>query len=507
MKETEKKIRDLLAREEVAMAHGQGGLPLGVLAARQRLALLFDPGTFSEIDLFTTSRTNGMNVPGDGVICGHGQVGGRVVYAYAQDRTVMGGALGEMHAEKICKVADLAMKAGAPLVALLDSGGARLSENLDCLTGYGSLFLRHAMASGVIPQLSLVLGTAAGGAAFLPPMTDFVFMVAGTSRLFTRARQVLEAVEGKTVDWEELAGAHTHAASSGVAHFMAVTEEECISEARRLLGFIPSNNLEDPPYLGNGDDPARTNPELAQVVPPDPTKPYDMRRVIEGFLDNGEFFEVHRHFAANIVVGFGHLGGYSVGIIANQPRILAGCLDIDSADKAARFARFCDAFNVPLVTLVDTPGYLPGTEQEHGGIIRHGAKLLYAYAEASVPKITLVVRKAYGGAYIAMCSRSLGADRVLAWPTAEIAVMGSEGAANIIYKNEMAEAKDPEGVRQAKIQEYREVFANPYVAASRGFVDTIIHPAETRPQLFRALESIASKREARHPKKHGNFPA
>ncbi len=483
------------------------GSSVGKMTARERLDLLFDEGSLQEIDLFVTSRFKGTDALGDGVIVGHGLVDGRVVYAYAQDWTVMGGSLGEMHAEKTAKVLDLAVKAGAPLVSIHDSGGARLGEGLDSLSGYGAVFRRHAAASGIIPQISLVMGDCSGGGAFGPALTDFVFMVMGQSRVFVRAPQVIRAFSGEEASLEELSGGRTHASSTGFAHFLVSTEEECLHQARTLLEYLPSNNLEDPPLRDSGDDPGRVDPGLANVVPSDANKPYEVRRVIKGFVDDGEFLEVHKDFAANIVVGFGRLGGYVIGVVANQPRILAGCLDIDAADKAARFVRFCDAFNVPLVTLVDTPGYLPGTDQEHGGIIRHGAKLLYAYSEASVPKITLVIRKAYGGAFIAMCSRSLGADLVLSWPTGEIAVMGPEGAANIIYKNEVAEAEDPEGVRQKKIQEYRERFANPYIAASRGFVDLIIHPAETRPHLFRALQGVASKREARPPKKHGNFPA
>lgn len=483
----------------------------GKLTARERLQLLLDEGSFVELDQFVTHRATefGMDqvqAPGEGVVTGYGTVDGKLVYVFAQDFTVIGGTLGEMHAAKICKVMDLAMKTGAPLIGINDSGGARIQEGVDALNGYGEIFKRNTLASGVIPQLSIIMGPCAGGAVYSPALTDFIFMVDKTSRMFITGPQVIKSVTGEEVSSEELGGARTHNQISGVAHFHAADEQDCIKMLKKFLTYIPSNNLEDPPSIACDDPIGRCDESLRMVVPTDPNKPYDVRDAFLPVLDSGSFLEIHASYATNIVVGFGRLNGRTVGVVANQPRVLAGCLDINASDKAARFIRFCDAFNIPLLTFVDTPGYLPGTEQEFGGIIRHGAKLLYAYSEATVPKITLVLRKAYGGAYLAMCSRSLGADQVFAWPTAEIAVMGPEGAANIIFRQEIAASDNPPETRQQKIDEYRDKFTNPYIAASRGFVDAVIDPAETRPYLIRALETLATKREARPGKKHGNIP-
>lgn len=512
----EEKLRELEERSQKVLA---GGGPervakqheSGKLTARERLNLLMDPGTFTEIDQFVTHRGTGLGMqdveaPGEGVVSGYGRIDGRVVYAYAQDFTVIGGTLGEMHAQKICKVLDLAMKMGAPVVCINDSGGARIQEGVAALNGYGEIFRRNTWASGVIPQISVIMGPCAGGAVYSPALTDFVFMVDKTSYMFITGPQVIKAVTGEDVTQEELGGARTHNTISGVAHFHAMSEQECMQLIRKLLSYLPSNNMDDPPMAECTDPIDRTVEELRYVVPTDPNKPYDVRNAFVPLLDNQEFFEVQKGWATNMVIGFGRLNGRVVGILANQPQSLAGCLDINASDKAARFVRFCDAFNIPLFTLVDTPGYLPGTDQEFGGIIRHGAKLLYAYSEATVPKITLVLRKAYGGAYIGMCSRSLGADQLIAWPTAEIAVMGPEGAANIIYRKEIETADDPMTVRNQKIAEYRERFANPYVAASLGFVDMVLDPAVTRPYLVTILESLITKRETRPGKKHGNFP-
>ncbi|MHB1126415.1 MAG: acyl-CoA carboxylase subunit beta [Bacillota bacterium] len=483
----------------------------GKLFARERINLLLDEGSFVEVDQFVEHRATqfGMadvEAPGEGVVTGYGTVNGRLIYIFSQDFTVIGGTLGEMHAKKICKVMDMALKMGAPLVGIADSGGARIQEGVDALNGYGEIFRRNTFASGVIPQISVIMGPSAGGAVYSPAITDYIFMVEGTSQMFITGPQVIKTVTGEEVSAEALGGARAHNTISGVAHFQAANEEECFLQIRNLLGYLPSNNLEDAPSAENTDPVGRCEEGLRGIVPNDPNRPYDVRDIILGVADHGEFLEVQAGFAANIVIGYIRLNGRSVGVIANQPKVLAGCLDINASDKGSRFIRFCDAFNIPLLTLVDTPGYLPGTEQEFGGIIRHGAKLLYAYSEASVPKMTLVLRKAYGGAYLAMCSRSLGADMAFAWPTAEIAVMGPEGAANIIFKKDIDQAEKPAEVRQAKIVEYREKFANPYVAASRGLVDMVLDPAETRPYLIRVLESLLNKRETRPAKKHGNIP-
>jgi len=514
--EMENKLKEL--REKRAMIEKGGGEERikkqhaqGKLTARERITRLLDEGSFVEIDAFVEHRCTefGMEkvkAPGEGVVTGYGTIDGRLVYVFAQDFTVIGGSLGEMHAAKICKIMDMAVKMGAPLIGINDSGGARIQEGVDALKGYGNIFYRNTRASGVIPQISVILGPCAGGAVYSPALTDFVFMVKGTSKMFITGPQVIKAVTGEEVSAEELGGAMAHNQTSGVAHFVNDTEEECLNNIRRLLSYIPSNNLEDAPLIETGDDPERVSHNLQTIVPTDPNKPYDVKHIIQEIVDNGEYLEVQPYYAQNIVTCFARLNGRSVGIIANQPRILAGCLDIDASDKATRFIRFCDAFNIPLLTLTDVPGYLPGVSQEHGGIIRHGAKLLYAYSEATVPKITVILRKAYGGAYIAMCSRHLGADQVFAWPTAEIAVMGPEGAANIIFRKEINQASNPMEKRREKIQEYRDRFANPYKAAARGYIDDVIEPAVTRPRIINALEMLISKRENLPAKKHGNIP-
>jgi acetyl-CoA carboxylase carboxyltransferase component len=483
----------------------------GKLTARERLAKLFDAETFAELDMFVEHRCTNFDMdktvaPGDGVVTGFGRINGRPAYAFAQDFTVIGGSLGEMHAKKITKLQDMAMRMGAPLIGINDSGGARIQEGVDSLSGYGEIFFRNTLASGVIPQISVLVGPSAGGAVYSPALTDFVFMAKGIAKMFITGPDVIKAAIGEEISAEDLGGAMTHNQLSGNAHFACDTEEELFATLRYLLAFLPQNNLEDPPRAAAPADPHRPVDALVRLVPTVPTKPYDMRELIAHVVDRGDFLEVHHHFAQNIVVGFARLNGQSVGIVANQPRIMAGCLDINASDKAARFVRFCDAFNVPLITLVDVPGYLPGSAQEHGGVIRHGAKLLFAYSEATVPKITLIIRKSYGGAYLAMCSRHLGADLVLAWPQAEIAVMGPEGAANIIFRKEIRDAADPEARRREMIDDYRQNFANPYQAAKRGYVDAVINPADTRSRLIAALEMAASKREQRPRKKHGNIP-
>lgn len=512
----EDKLKELQAKKTKVLAGG-GEKRIakqhesGKFTARERLNLLLDPGSFVEIDQFVTHRGTGFEMagveaPGEGVVTGYGKIDGRVVYVFSQDFTVIGGTLGEMHAAKICKVMDLAVKAGAPFIGINDSGGARIQEGVDALNGYGEIFRRNTWASGVIPQISVIMGPCAGGAVYSPGLTDFIFMVDKTSQMFITGPQVIKAVSGRDVSPEELGGAKVHNQTSGVAHFFARNEEECIALIRKLLGFLPPNYLEKPPVAFTSDPPDRKEEDLRKVVPLDPMKGYDVRDVILAVVDDRDFFEVQAGWATNMVVGFARLNGHPVGILANQPRFLAGCIDINASDKASRFVRFCDCFNIPLVTFVDTPGYLPGTEQEYGGIIRHGSKLLYAYSEAVVPKLTVILRKAYGGAYIAMCGKALGADQAYAWPTAEIAVMGPDGAANIIFRKEIEEAENPEEMRQQKIKEYRDHFANPYIAASRGLVESVIDPAETRFYLIRGLETLAGKREQRYGKKHGNFP-
>jgi len=512
----EEKLKEL--RERLQKVEAGGGKERveeqhkkGKLTARERIALLLDPGSFVETDVFVAHRCRdfGMEkreVPAEGVVTGYGTIDGRRVYIFAQDFTVIGGTLGEMHGKKICKVMDMAMKAGAPIVGINDSGGARIQEGVDALAGYGEIFYRNTLASGVIPQITIVVGPCAGGAVYSPAITDFIFMVKDVSLMFITGPKVVKAVMGEDVTVEQLGGAEVHSQVSGTAHFIADNEEECMQIVKKLLSYLPPNNSECPPTVDTGDDPNRMDESLADIIPTDPRKPYDMHDVIARVVDKGEFLEVFPHFAQNMITAFARLNGQTVGLLANQPKMLAGCLDINASDKAARFIRFCDDFNIPLVTLVDVPGYLPGTAQEHGGIIRHGAKMLFAYSEATVPKLTVILRKAYGGAYIGMCSRHLGADQVFAWPTAEIAVMGPEGAVEIVFKKEIEEAEKPEEAMQRKIQEYREKFANPYVAAARGYIDAVIDPRETRPQLIKALEATEGKREARPQKKHGNIP-
>lgn len=483
----------------------------GKLTARERTSMLMDPGSFVEIDAFVKHRCTEfgmetMEAPAEGVVTGYGTVDGRLVYVYAQDFTVVGGSLGEMHAKKICKVLDLALKMGAPVVGMNDSGGARIQEGVDALSGYGQIFFRNTIASGVIPQISVIMGPCAGGAVYSPALTDFVFMVDKTSQMFITGPQVIKAVTGEEVSAEELGGAMTHNRTSGVAHFISPDDAACIEEIKRLLSFLPSNNLETAPVMLCEDDLNRMDEALNTIIPESPNKPYDMKEIIRTVVDNGDFFEVQPYYAMNIITGFARINGSSIGIIANQPKVLAGCLDINASDKAGRFIRTCDAFNIPILNLVDVPGFLPGTNQEYGGIIRHGAKMLYAYSEATVPIVTLIVRKAYGGAYLAMCSKDLGADMVYAWPMAEIAVMGPDGAANIIFKKDIETAENPAAARAEKIQEYKDKFATPYIAASRGFVDDVIEPATTRQRLANAFEMLSGKRESRPAKKHGNLP-
>jgi len=483
----------------------------GKLTARERLDLLLDKGSFRELDIFVTHRATefGMaerKILGDGVVTGYGTINGRLVFVFSQDFTVFGGSLGEAHAAKICKIMDLAMKNGAPVIGLNDSGGARIQEGVRSLAGYADIFLRNTLASGVIPQISVIMGPCAGGAVYSPAITDFIIMVKNTSYMFITGPEVIKAVTHEEVTFEELGGAWTHNTKSGVAHFAAENEEDALYLVRQLLGYIPQNNLEDPPYVPTDDDPLRMDEELDRIVPDSPTKPYDMKEIIRRVVDNGEFLEVHEHWAQNIIVGFARLGGRSVGIVANQPAVLAGVLDIDASVKGARFVRFCDCFNIPIITFEDVPGFLPGVAQEHGGIIRHGAKLLYAFCEATVPKITVITRKAYGGAYDVMSSKHVRGDINLAWPSAEIAVMGPEGAVNIIFRREIAAAEDPGAERQRLVEEYRAQFANPYIAASLGYLDDVIEPHETRPRLINALEMLQNKRDSNPPKKHGNIP-
>ena len=483
----------------------------GKLTARERIDLLFDPGTFQEVDKLVAHRCRdfGMDeqvVPGDGVVAGSGRVDGRQVYAFAQDFTVFGGSLSETNAAKIVKIMDLALKMGAPVVGLNDSGGARIQEGVLSLGGYADIFLRNTLASGVIPQISAIMGPCAGGAVYSPAITDFNIMVEGTSYMFVTGPDVIRTVTHEEVSKEQLGGAMTHNATSGVAHFAVPDDRECLRLIRELLAYLPSNNVDEPPRLESGDPIDREDEALDRLVPLAPNQPYDMLDLIHAVADDGGFLEVHRHYAKNIIVGFARLGGRSVGIVANQPAHLAGTLDIDASVKAARFVRFCDAFNIPLVTFEDVPGFLPGTRQEYGGIIRHGAKLLYAFAEATVPKLTVITRKAYGGAYCVMSSKHIRTDVNFAWPTAEIAVMGPEGAVNILYKRELDAAADRDAARAQRVEEFREKFANPYIAAERGFVDEVIHPRQTRPKLIAALAGLATKRDKNPPKKHGNIP-
>ena len=491
-------IRQGGGQKRIDKQHSQGKM-----TARERIEKLFDENTFVELDMFMKHRCTNFGqdkkeLPGEGVVTGYGTVDGRLVYAFAQDFTVEGGSLGEKHAHKIWKVMDLSMKMGAPCIGINDSGGARIQEAVDALSGYAGIFYRNTAASGVVPQISVIMGPCAGGAVYSPAITDFIYMVKNTSQMFITGPAVIKSVTAEEVTAEALGGAMTHNSVSGVAHFAAENEDDCIQQIRYLLSFLPSNNMDDAPIVETGDDPSRMDESLNTVIPDNPNAPYNMKDVIRSIVDNGEFYEVHQYFATNIITCFARFDGRSVGIIANQPNVMAGCLDVNASDKSARFIRFCDAFNIPLVNLVDVPGFLPGVDQEHTGIIRHGAKMLYAYSEATVPKVTVITRKAYGGSYIAMCCRELGADQVMAWPSAEIAVMGPAGAANIIFR------KDPD--KDQKTAEYVEEFATPYKAAERGYADMVIEPKETRPYVITALNALASKREVGPAKKHGNIP-
>jgi propionyl-CoA carboxylase beta chain len=514
---TMKEKLELLERRRAESEQGGGEARLraqhekGKLSARERLDLLLDEGSFVELDRFVLHRSTDFGLDqqkfyGDGVITGHGKIDGRLVYVFSQDFTVFGGSLSETFAEKIVKIMDLAMRNGAPVIGLNDSGGARIQEGVVSLGGYAEIFLRNTLASGVVPQISAILGPCAGGAVYSPAITDFTYMVRRSSYMFVTGPNVVKTVTHEDVTMEDLGGADTHAAKSGVAHFVSDSEPECLQRIRDLFRFIPSNNLSDPPR-GAGTDPRdRRDESLLDVVPDNANKPYDMHDVIRRVVDDGEFYEVQREYAENIICGFAHLGGFSVGVVANQPAVLAGVLDINASLKAARFIRFCDAFNIPLVTFEDVPGFLPGVAQEHGGIIKHGAKLLYAYCEATVPKLTVITRKAYGGAYDVMSSKHIRGDFNVAWPTAEIAVMGPKGAVEILFRKEIMESPDPAAATDAKIEEYREKFAHPYVAAARGYLDDIIDPRDTRPALIDALETLRTKRDKNPPKKHGNIP-
>ncbi|MFQ5617202.1 MAG: acyl-CoA carboxylase subunit beta [Anaerolineales bacterium] len=483
----------------------------GRLTARERLDLLVDRGSFREIDAFVTHRTNDFGLEnrrylGDSVVTGWGTIDGRLVYVFSQDFTVMGGSLGEVHAEKIVKIMEMALKNGAPVIGLNDSGGARIQEGVVSLGGYADIFLRNTLASGVIPQISVIMGPCAGGAVYSPALTDFIFMVRSSSYMFVTGPEVVKTVTHEDVTFEELGGASVHSETSGVCHVVADSEADTLYLVRKLLTYLPQNNMEDPMFIPTEDSSLRRELALNDIVPDDPSKPYDIKEVIRLTVDNGQFFEIHEHYAANIVVGFARLGGHSIGVVANQPVVLAGVLDIDASEKAARFVRFCDSFNIPILTFEDVPGFLPGTTQEHGGIIRSGAKLLYAYCEATVPKLTVITRKAYGGAYCVMSSKHIRGDVNLAWPTAQVAVMGSGGAVNIIFRRELAAAGDPAAKKAELVTEYREKFANPYVAASRGYIDDVIEPRDTRPRLINALEMLTNKRDMNPAKKHGNIP-
>ena len=513
MKDPRETLREL--REESLLGGGQKRIDAqhekGKLTARERLDLLLDPGSFVEIDRFVRHQCSdfGMDskrVLGDGVVTGHGTIDGRPVYVFSQDFTVFGGSLGLAFAQKICKIMDLALKNGVPVIGLNDSGGARIQEGVVSLGGYADIFLRNTLASGVVPQISAIMGPCAGGAVYSPAITDFVFMVEQTSYMYITGPNVVKAVTHEEVSHEELGGAQTHNTKSGVAHFMAPDDATCLERVRKLLSYLPLNNLESPPRQASSDDPNRRDEELDSLIPTDPNKPYDMHDVIRRVVDTDSFFEVHESFARNLLVGFARLDGRPVGIVANQPKVLAGTLDIDASIKGARFVRFCDAFNVPLVTFEDVPGFLPGTRQEYDGIIRHGAKLLYAYCEATVPKLTVITRKAYGGAYDVMSSKHIRGDVNLSWPTAEIAVMGPDGAAEIIFKREIAEADDPVAAKKEAVERYKEKFANPYAAAERGYVDDVIEASETRPRLVAALRVVSRKKDSNPPKKHGNIP-
>ncbi|NLP29500.1 MAG: methylmalonyl-CoA carboxyltransferase [Clostridiales bacterium] len=510
------KIEELRSKKEkLELGGGQKRIDSqhakGKLTARERIKLLFDEGSFVEMDTFVSHRcTNfgmeNVEAPGDGVVTGYGTIDGRLVFAFAQDFTVLGGSLGEYHAEKIVKVQNMALKMGAPIIGLNDSGGARIQEGVTSLSGFGKIFYNNTIASGVIPQIAVIMGPCAGGAVYSPAIMDYVFMVDKTSQMFITGPQVIKTVTGEEISAEKLGGAMAHNSISGVAHFIGKNDEDTLASVRKLISYLPSNNLETPPVYESTDDPNRLIPEFNEIIPENPNKAYDIYDIITKLADNGEYYDVMPHYAKNIVTCYIRLDGQTVGVIANQPKFYAGCLDINASDKAARFIRRCDAFNIPLLTLTDVPGFLPGVSQEHGGIIRHGAKMLYAYSEATVPKVTMILRKAYGGAYIGMCNKELGADMVLAWPSAEIAVMGAEGAANIVFKKEIEEADDPIAKRQEKIAEYEKRFNNPYRAAELGYVDDVIEPATARQRVISAFDMLASKRESLPAKKHGNIP-
>jgi propionyl-CoA carboxylase beta chain len=509
LKTVQDKLNDLVARKEKVLLGGgekriEAQHARGKLTARERIDLLLDPGSFDEIDPLVHAK--GADVPGEAVVTGWGKVDGRPVYVFAFDFTTIGGSLSEAVGEKIVKIMDMAMMTGAPVIGIQDSGGARIQDGSESLRGFGDIFCMNVLASGVIPQLTVTMGPSAGGGAYSPALTDFVFATEGSGQMYITGPDVIRAVTGEEVTHEELGGAHSLASRSGVAHFAVAGEEETLAEVRRLLSFLPSNNAEDPPRLQTGDDPARADEDLLTLVPVEANRPYDVREVIYRVVDDGDFMEVHELFAPNIVVGFARMGGRSVGFVANQPMVLAGSLDINASRKAARFVRFCDCFNIPVITLVDTPGYLPGTTQEYGGIITHGAKLLFAYSEATVPKVTILLRKAVGGAYIAMGSKHLRGDVNLAWPTAEVAVMGPDGAVNIVYREELAKAADPDARRKELVAEYTAKFANPYIVAGRGFIDDVIDPRQTRWKVVRALEMLENKADRNPPKKHGNVP-
>ncbi len=512
----EERIEELRKRRKAALTPGGRDAAAkqherGKLTARERVQLLMDKGSFVETDPFAVHRAHDFGMdrkrpPGDGVVTGYGTVGGRKIFVASQDFAVFGGSMGEVHAQKVCKVMDLAIATGAPFVQINDSGGARIQEGAASLAGYGFIFERNVRASGVIPQISVIMGPCAGGAVYSPAITDFTFMVKETSHMFITGPDVIKTVTGEEVTFEELGGAMTHSAKSGVASSIGEDDEDVLNRVRYLLSFLPSNNLEDPPAYATTDDPDRVDDGLTHLVPDRAQEPYDMHEVIRRVVDDGEFLEIFPLWAMNIVVGFARLDGRTIGIVGNQPKVIAGTLDIDASEKASRFVRFCDAFNIPILTFVDVPGFLPGTEQEYGGIIRHGAKLLYAFAEATVPRMTVITRKAYGGAYLVMNSKHLRADVSFAWPTAEIAVMGAEGAVNVVFKKEIEKAADPEARRQELIREYRDKFSTPYAAAERGFIDDVIEPAETRPRLIKALRMLSTKRETIPARKHGNIP-
>jgi acetyl-CoA carboxylase carboxyltransferase component len=512
----EERIEELRERREASlMPAGEGAAEKqhdkGKLTARERLDILMDEGSFVETDPFAVHRAHDFGMadkrpPGDGIVTGYGTIDGRKVFVASQDFTVFGGSMGEVHAQKVCKVMDLALQTGAPFIQINDSGGARIQEGAASLAGYGYIFERNVRASGVIPQISVIMGPCAGGAVYSPAITDFTFMVKETSHMFITGPEVIKSVTGEDVTMEALGGAMTHATQSGVASFVGEDDEDVLMRVRYLLSFLPSNNLEDPPAYASTDDPERVTEALTHLIPDRAAEPYDMHEAIRYVVDDGEFLEVFPLWAANIVTGFARLDGRSIGVIANQPKVLAGTLDIDASEKASRFVRFCDAFNIPILTFVDVPGFLPGTTQEYNGIIRHGAKLLYAFAEATVPRMTVITRKAYGGAYLVMNSKHLRADVSFAWPTAEIAVMGADGAVNIVFRKEIDKADDPAGRRAELISEYRDKFSTPYAAAERGFIDDVIEPAETRPRLIKALRMLSTKRESIPARKHGNIP-